>query len=598
MRWSIVKNKRMTETTDLEGHTESFEMSGERVSGIVIYGAKNGKLNSMLNIVFPGFRVQPNNTGGSYCVKGICTPELLGAEVFGKAQLSGVLTLYSHTDTASVKRTFYPSATLSCFYEDIEITAVKSDVTPAYDVTERLETRLGCEGYIYACRVADKQPATVKRGSTFRVVFAYKACFANENPPFETDALGGRVARVEELLGECDLTTGDDVIDTAFAFAKIRAGESIFRTKKGLIHCPGGGSYYAAVWCNDQLEYAAPWFAFTGDVKAMEATENAFGWYEPYMNDEYRPLPSSIVAEGLDYWNGAGDRGDASMYLFGLSRYLLTTGKKPDRNQENALRWCVEYIKRNTLPDGAVFSDSDELEGRLSTGVNLSTASLSYGGLGLVSLVWKKYGKDGLYKEAVRLRERIGKSFEEHFGAEIKGYKTYSYHKGCDGIRAWNCLPVYMGVLDRAEDTLASIENALWTGRGCRSAEGEETTWDRSTLYYIASLFRADKTEKAFSMLRRYSEERLLGERAPYPVEAYPEGNMRQLSAESALYCRVITDGLFNIVSDGSNFSFRKDFPFLPDGVSLKNVFVNGKYRNIEIKRESRPRKRETGGFI
>jgi hypothetical protein len=71
------------------------------------------------------------------------------------------------------------------------------------------------------------------------------------------------MARVEELINECDLTTGDDVIDTEFAFAKIRAGESLFRTKKGLIHCPGGYSYYAAVWCNDQLEYAAPWFRYS-----------------------------------------------------------------------------------------------------------------------------------------------------------------------------------------------------------------------------------------------------------------------------------------------------------------------------------------------
>ena len=584
MRWYIVENKRMTETKTLEGHNEFLEMSGERVSGIVNYGVQGGKLILTRDIVFPNFRIQPNNTHGSYCIRGITLPDFLGVETFDKAQISGILTFYSHTEEVIIKRSFYPSTTLSCFYEDIEITAKTSDITLSYEKIKRLETRLGCEGYIYVERVADKKPSVVKSGSAFRVIFTYRAYFANQSPPFEADALEKRVARVEELIHQCDLTTGDDVIDTEFAFAKIRAGESIFRTKKGLVHCPGGYSYYAAVWCNDQLEYAAPWFAFTGDKKAMEASENAFRWYEPYMNDEYRCIPSSVIAEGLDYWTAAGDRGDTAMYLFGLSRYLLTTGKAPDAGQEKALEWCVEYIKLKTMDDGAVYSDSDELEGRISSGVNLSTTSLAFGGLELVSILWKKYGKEELCRKATDLREHIYKAFEEHFAAEVKGYNTYAYHKGCNDIRAWNCLPIYMGVFDRAEDTLASIEDTLWNDYSCRTTEGEKTMWDRSALYFLAALFRSGKAEKAFSMLKKYSEKRLLGERVPYPVEAYPEGNMRHLSAESALYCRVITDGLLNIVFDGNNISYRENVPFILGGVSLKNIFINGEYRDIEIK--------------
>lgn len=41
------------------------------------------------------------------------------------------------------------------------------------------------------------------------------------------------------------------------------------------------------------------------------------------MNNEWKPIPSSIVAEGLDIWNGVGDRGDAAMIAYGASRYLL-----------------------------------------------------------------------------------------------------------------------------------------------------------------------------------------------------------------------------------------------------------------------------------
>jgi hypothetical protein len=48
------------------------------------------------------------------------------------------------------------------------------------------------------------------------------------------------------------------VLNRAFAFAKIRAAESIYATKGGLMHGPGGGTYYAAIWANDQAEYATP----------------------------------------------------------------------------------------------------------------------------------------------------------------------------------------------------------------------------------------------------------------------------------------------------------------------------------------------------
>ncbi len=584
MRWHIAQNKRMTETYNLEGHCEFFEMSGEAVSGIVNYGVLDGSLKLTRDIVFPSFRIQPNNTYGSYCIKGINSPEIFYHEAFDKAQISGILTFYSHTDTALIKRTFYPSTMLPCFYEDIEITATADDVTLSFEEVKRLETRLGCEGYFYVERVADKKPARLKKNDTFHIIFTYRAYFANENPPFETEALEKRMARIEEIISECDLTTGDDYIDTEFAFAKIRAAESLFRTKKGIIHSPGGYTYYAGIWCNDQLEYAAPWFAFTGDKKAMEATENAFRWYEPYMNDEYLPIPSSLIAEGFDYWNGAGDRGDASMYLFGLSRYLLTTGKTPDSGQQKALEWCTEYISRKIMDDGAVYSDSDELEGRLSSGVNLSTASLSYGGLNLVSVLWKRCKNEELSKKADLLKERIAKAFESYFAAELKGYKTYAYHKGCGDIRAWNCLPVYMGIFDRADDTLASIEDTLWSDCSCKSTETENIVWDRSALYFMAAMFRAGKTEKAFSLLKSYSKKRLLGERVPYPVESYPEGNMKHLSAESALYCRVITDGLLNISFNENGFTHKDNIPFLPDGVAVKNIFINGKYRNIEIK--------------
>ena len=82
------------------------------------------------------------------------------------------------------------------------------------------------------------------------------------------------------------------------------------------------------------------------------------------MNDEWKPIPSSIIAEGTDIWNGAGDRGDAAMIAHGAARYVLARGDK-----EEALRlwplitWCLEYCNKQLTPEGVVASRSDELEG-------------------------------------------------------------------------------------------------------------------------------------------------------------------------------------------------------------------------------------------
>ena len=67
-----------------------------------------------------------------------------------------------------------------------------------------------------------------------------------------------RRALVAEWQRNLVLDTPDPVIDAMFAFAKIRAAESIYDTKGGLMHGPGGERFYAAIWANDQAEYINP----------------------------------------------------------------------------------------------------------------------------------------------------------------------------------------------------------------------------------------------------------------------------------------------------------------------------------------------------
>ena len=84
--------------------------------------------------------------------------------------------------------------------------------------------------------------------------------------------------------------------------------------------------------------------------------------------------------------------------------------------------------------------------------------------------------------------------------------------------------------------------------------------------------------------LLAYSRERLLGNHVPYPVEAWPEGARRQLAAESALYCRVFTEGLFGI--DPVVFGVFNMKPNLPSGwrkMELRRIRSFGKTISFSV---------------
>ena len=577
MRWFIEESKRKISTYDFKNHKDDIEMSGEKVSMIIGYGAdENNKVYFSREIIFPMFRIQPDVTTSSYKVFNNDSVLNLGDEEFVKAEIDGVLSIYTKTDKYNIVHRFYPSTTLPIAYERVEIDTLDININEY----ERLETKLGCEGYIYTERIANK---SIENNKTI-IDFAISARFCNDDIPKENNHYEKRRNRVNELLNECDLTTRNDVIDTMFAFAKIRCGESIYNTRNGRINSPGGSNYYAGIWANDQCEYSTPWYAFTGDKKELEAAFNAMEWFSRYMNDSYDPIVSSIISEGTDYWNDRGDRGDAEMYLYGNSRLFLTLGTFPNDKQYKMLEWAANYIERQIMDTGVVFSDTDELEFRLSSGINLSTSSLGFGAFKMYSILLDRMGKIEESIKYSKLAKRIEEAIEKYFGGTVSGFETYHYHKGCEEVRAWVTLPAYMGINKRAKGSIDAIDKLLWKDGSCLSTEGENISWDRSALYYIASCFRSGETERAFSKLKEISEKRLLGERVPYVVEAYPEYNMRHLSAESALYCRIITDGLLNITFNKDGYSVNSILPSELNSIKIENIYINGEYKTIEIK--------------
>jgi hypothetical protein len=389
-------------------------------------------------------------------------------------------------------------------------------------------------------------------------------------------------------------TSPDPVLNRMFAFAKIRAMESIFETKGGLVHSPGGANYYAAIWANDQAEYANPFFAYTGYPTAIEAGKVSWSWFAKYMNPEYKPIPSSIIAEGTATWHGAGDRGDQAMIAYGASRFSLALGERKTAEQLWPLiEWCIEYCRRNLTPDGVVASDSDELEGRFPAGkANLCTSSLFYDALISASYLARDLGKPpSLVNQYIKMAKELRASIEKYFGADMDGFKTYRYYNGNDILRSWICIPLTVGIFERAQGTIdALFSPKLWTDQGLLTQAGSTTFWDRSTLYGFRGVIAAGAVNRAMPYLTSYSARRLLGEHVPYAVEAWPEGNQRHLSAESALYCRVITEGLFGFRPTGLN-SFTVT-PQLPSGwneMALKNINAfGGRKIDLGIKRSGK----------
>jgi hypothetical protein len=174
---------------------------------------------------------------------------------------------------------------------------------------------------------------------------------------------------------------------------------------------------------------------------------------------------------------------------------------------------------------------------------------------------------------------------EKYFAANIRGFDTYRYYEGNTTLRSWICMPLCVDVYDHADGTVDAITSAyLMSDAGQLSEEGAEIAWDRSTLYGIRGMFRAGKSSAAWSYLQDYCSRRLIGRHVPYPVEAWPEGGMRHLSAESALFCQIVTEGILAIdpLSFGS-FSF---VPKLPDGMEhlvLSNIHAFGQTFSITV---------------
>jgi hypothetical protein len=590
-----------------EAHTDNIEMSGRFVSMIATYGVdEKGRPMLSSQLVFPMLRTIPNDTHANiiYTFGSDAEPVIKinnrpVNEQVDRFIIRGLLTIETTANNnILIKRELFPSTDKPLAVEKYTISNSSGrEITVDIEDFEKI-SRSHPEKSVYG--VYEMSAKSYGSGIfilkpneslSFAVILSGRK-ISEQLPVIDIDKeLGKRKGFINLMFNNLTFVSPDSVLNRMFDFAKIRAMESIYETKGGLVHSPGGASYYAAIWANDQAEYANPFFAYTGYPTAIEAGKVSWSWFAKYMNPEYKPIPSSIIAEGTGFWNGAGDRGDQAMIAYGASRFALSLGdRKTAEEIWPLIEWCIEYCKRKMNADGVVASDSDELEGRFPAGkANLCTSSLFYDALFSASYLGKEIGKPAkLIVGYNTLAKKLKKNIEKYFGAMIDGFETYRYYAGNDVLRSWICIPLTAGIFDRAEGTInALFSPKLWTEQGLLTQAGTKTFWDRSTLYGLRGVFAAGAIDRGLKFFTDYSNRRLLGDHVPYAVEAWPEGNQRHLSAESALYCRVVTEGIFGFRPIGLNaFTITPQLPISWNEMSLNNIVAfGGKRIDISVLR-------------
>lgn len=576
-RWKINTDGGITwQVKKGDVHHDHIEMAGKQIAVVLRYGVdKTGAFELNKSMIWPMLRTIPNNTHGSLMRRFDWNP-LDAMTINGRSieeqvrtiTLNGTMEVISDItlgkkNSLSLKRTYLPSTESPSLIEMYEFTNTgtsevsleiptgittlstnpKQGVAGSYSIkllthgTERAVTLLPDKSYTFSASISGYKPSE-------------KEAVIDAN-----QELLKRQALVSEWMSNLILETPDPILDKMFAFSKIRSCESIYATKGGPMHGPGGESYYAAIWANDQAEYINPYFPFIGYDYGNASAVNSFKHFARYMNNEWEPIPSSIIAEGESYWNGAGDRGDAAMIAYGAARYALASGNKEEARQLWPLiEWCLEFNHKKLNEAGVVTSDADELEGRFPAGkANLCTSSLYYDALLSAAYLAEDLDKGAaVIKKYRQQASDLEKAIDSYFAATVEGFDTYAYYEGNDILRAWICIPLTVGINKRATGTIdALFSPRLWSENGLLTQAGSQTFWDRSTLYALRGAFMAGEIEKAMKFMKHYSGTRLLGNHVPYPVEAWPEGGQRHLSAESGLYGRIITEGIFGIRPTG-----------------------------------------------
>lgn len=583
-------------------HHNHIEMTGFEASSIISYRVNEKKRLQLYSFcVFPQIRVIPNETRGSFSRR-FQNAALHFANAKAKVteiRFDGILQIKEQAGSTEICRRLTTARSKKALIEEI---TVKNTGSAAVNFTLKTDKPQRTIHKIFLVENRDQEVFTASfDGETRLTSQSVRLTLTTGQEKVITICYGAEKLTLKDAKAELDLRaqfiadsksrlkiqTPDETLNRMLDFCKIRASESIFNTKNGFMHGPGGGNFYGALWTNDQCEYANPLFAYLGYKTAQEQSLNCYRLYADLAKPD-KAIPTSIIACGDGLWHGAGDRGDSSMFLYGLCRYLLTTGDR-EKTAEflPAMERAAEYVKRQITDEGVVKSDSDELENRFESGkANLSTAVITYDALLSLQYIYTELGETQKAEPYKELCRKIENGIESYFGRTVEGFETYRYCEEEPHLRSWICLPLTVGIDKRKDGTVkALLSDKLSKDSGILTKSGTKTYWDRSALYGMRGLFYVGESEKALRMLTAYTKERLFGCHPPYPVEAFPEGNSAQLSAESALYVRIFTEGILGYRPTGFNaFQIKPNLPKAWKAFQIQGMELCGKTVDITVR--------------
>jgi hypothetical protein len=520
--WEIL-NYNTINKQDPISYSDNIEMSGKKVAGIITYSIDSlGYVKVHREIIYPQLiRYLKDSESGwkryrAYLkdfIDDSLLPKVYVNEkqlTFGKTRsvrIDGTLHI-DHMPSpsgAELKRIFYPSSDQRLFIENwtiINRTDSLMDISIANTQTNRIALGKADE-FIYGVEsYGEIEGITLGQGESYDFDISFHAKSESEYAIHPNRELEKRKKFLNAIQSKLTLETPDSVLNTLFEFSKVRAAESIYDSKMGLVHSPGGGRYYAGVWANDQAEYSGPFFPYLGLDDGNTAALNAYKKFYQQMKtipNHDNNLWSSFEMSG-DLTCCGGDRGDAAMIAYGGLHYLMATGDLVQCIEyEPMINWCLTYNHKKLNSEGVVQSDTDEMEGRIATGsANLSTSTLYYGAL---DLAIDYYNDIGFKKSKINLlkkrKKALGLAIESYFGAHVEGLDTYKYFKEHQHLRHWICMPLVVGLHNRKDPTIKALFESLWTENGVhveKNSENHEISkifWDRGSLYAFRGTFIA-----------------------------------------------------------------------------------------------------------
>jgi hypothetical protein len=264
-RWHILPDGGIEWKTDRRlPHSDNIEMSGKQVSLWVQYEVgTDSALHLTRTIVFPSFRLLPNNTHASmmYKVADQDLPRILingrpmNADIYYGVPLNdlpektisirhkGIMEttsrLLSMNADLQLKRSLFPSDNRAMALEKLVFIntgdkPVKIEMEELYKEQRPAESRVVNGPLRFVTGTVGSGEKTVAPGDSviFGLFYAALRGTGTIDAPSLAAEEQGRKDRVAGILSLMQLETPDTLLNTAFAFAKIRATESIFLTKE------------------------------------------------------------------------------------------------------------------------------------------------------------------------------------------------------------------------------------------------------------------------------------------------------------------------------------------------------------------------------